>query len=475
MSPEMQELLRYLADYFSPPGVVRLDTPFVVPGLDFDTQVAPALKRLASAIPPYVDGVEVAEADYPVVVTGLTERGWESADRTGLPLPPGASTTRTSTLSYEQARLLETVYEPFASSGTWPVFEWVEAQLDEAGLDEVCALLTAMPVIARFDGGRYGLTWSQGSPFGWCMPDDRVGLTIAGMEQLPDAAADVELFLATLRYLVDRHRMAPRSPQQVQPIEATSEEVTEHLARIGSSPSPLQLTRLKEILSYEPPTRGGGGSYANGSWRIALTNTLRDYREIGDVDDYLVRVVRNAERTGQTPALLATQAFPQPLASGLTLTRPITPPTPTVAAPPPSSWDVFISHASEDKKDVARPLSMALTALKYRVWLDENELKIGDHLLESIDHALEGCRHGVVILSPAFFAKQWPRRELDALTTREISGGEKVVLPVWHTVGRDDVASYSLPLADRVAGNTEHGMDRLAARIAESLGPPTAS
>jgi hypothetical protein len=66
--------------------------------------------------------------------------------------------------------------------------------------------------------------------------------------------------------------------------------VAEYLATIGSLPSPVQLTRLKEILSYEPPTRGGGGTYPDGSWRIALTNTLREYRDVGDVDDYLARV-----------------------------------------------------------------------------------------------------------------------------------------------------------------------------------------
>jgi hypothetical protein len=477
----MQRLLRYLADHFSTLAVGRLDTPFEVPGLDFDTQVVPALKRLAEADPPYVVGVDVVEADYPVVVTGLTERGWESAELTGVPMASGTSLSGTSTsgistLSAEQIRLLEAIYEPFVSSGVWPVFEWVEHELSESGLEEVCAALTAMPVIARFGGTRYGVTWCQGSSFGWCMPDDRVGLTVAGMAQLPQAAPDVDLFLATLRHLADCHRTAPRSPQQVQPIEATSEQVADFLATVGSHPSWLQLGRLKEILSYEPPTRGGGGGTTpDGSWRIGLTNSLREYRDVGNVDDYLTCVVRSADRAAKSsPALLAAQAFPQPLTAAFPFTRPLTPPPPTVVRPQPGPWDVFISHASEDKDAVARPLSAALIARGYRVWLDENELKIGDHLLECIDHALESCRHGVVILSPAFFAKRWTQRELDGLTTREIAGIDIVVLPVWHNVNRDDVARYSLPLANRFAGNTEHGIESVADRIAESLGPPRA-
>lgn len=51
-------------------------------------------------------------------------------------------------------------------------------------------------------------------------------------------------------------------------------------------------------------------------------------------------------------------------------------------------WDVFISHAGEDKQDVARPLSEALTAAGLRVWLDEDELRLGDSLRGKIDQGL---------------------------------------------------------------------------------------
>jgi len=41
-------------------------------------------------------------------------------------------------------------------------------------------------------------------------------------------------------------------------------------------------------------------------------------------------------------------------------------------------FDVFISHASEDKDDIVRPLANALQAAGLEVWYDEFELKIGD-------------------------------------------------------------------------------------------------
>lgn len=79
----MVRVLRRVAEHFTAPGVHRLDTPFEVPGLSFDDEVAPALRRLAAADPPYVKGVSVAEADYPVVLTEVTERGWEAAEAAG--------------------------------------------------------------------------------------------------------------------------------------------------------------------------------------------------------------------------------------------------------------------------------------------------------------------------------------------------------------------------------------------------------
>ena len=65
-------------------------------------------------------------------------------------------------------------------------------------------------------------------------------------------------------------------------------------------------------------------------------------------------------------------------------------------------WDIFISHASEDKTKVARPLAEALRKAGVRVWLDEHQLKVGDSLSEKIDEGLSHSRFGAVILSPAF-------------------------------------------------------------------------
>lgn len=127
-------------------------------------------------------------------------------------------------------------------------------------------------------------------------------------------------------------------------------------------------------------------------------------------------------------------------------------------------WDVFISHASEDKDAIARPLAQALQARGLRVWYDEFSLTVGDSLRESIDYGLAHSEFGVVILSEHFFEKHWPTQELNGLATREVNG-KKVILPVWHGVGFEQVRQYSPTLANRVAVTTEQGVGHVVEQL----------
>ncbi|MGY3484442.1 hypothetical protein ACVW1C_002325 [Bradyrhizobium sp. USDA 4011] len=116
-------------------------------------------------------------------------------------------------------------------------------------------------------------------------------------------------------------------------------------------------------------------------------------------------------------------------------------------------WDIFISHASEDKDGFVRPLAHALQGVGVKVWYDELSLKLGDSLSRSIDKGLAQSRYGVVILSAAFMRKAWPEYELRGLVAREI-GGHSVILPIWFGVDHEDVLAFSPPLADKVAVKT---------------------
>lgn len=132
------------------------------------------------------------------------------------------------------------------------------------------------------------------------------------------------------------------------------------------------------------------------------------------------------------------------------------------------TYDVFISHASEDKEAIARPLYDALKA-HWSVWFDEAELTLGDSLRRKIDDGLARCRYGIVILSPRFLAKEWPQRELDGLVARETASGKKALLPVWHDLDKHTLLRYSPVLADRLAADTRNGLDAVVAQIERVL------
>jgi hypothetical protein len=133
-------------------------------------------------------------------------------------------------------------------------------------------------------------------------------------------------------------------------------------------------------------------------------------------------------------------------------------------------YDVFICHASEDKEVFVEPLAELLSEMGFRVWYDTYVLKIGDSLRQSIDKGIANSEYGLVVLSPSFFAKGWPQRELDGLTAREVAGRKKLILPIWYNVDYEDVMRYSPTLADKVALPTQKmGLEEIAEAIAEVL------
>lgn len=131
--------------------------------------------------------------------------------------------------------------------------------------------------------------------------------------------------------------------------------------------------------------------------------------------------------------------------------------------------DVFISHASEDKDEIVRPLAVALRNEGLSVWYDEFELRIGDSLRQKIDRGLAKSRFGIVVLSRSFIKKGWTNYELDGIITRVVSG-EQVLLPIWHDITKKEVVDFSPSIADKLARNTaNYTVEEIATEIAEVI------
>lgn len=145
----------------------------------------------------------------------------------------------------------------------------------------------------------------------------------------------------------------------------------------------------------------------------------------------------------------------------------------------PVEFDVFISHAYEDKETFVRPLAEALITRNLRPWYDEFTLRPGDSLRRSLDHGLLTSQVGVVVLSPAFFGKRWTNYELDGLVQLAAGDPNQVagagtggrLIPVWHEVGAGDVTRYSPSLANLIALQSHDGVEVVAERIHAALRP----
>jgi hypothetical protein len=127
-------------------------------------------------------------------------------------------------------------------------------------------------------------------------------------------------------------------------------------------------------------------------------------------------------------------------------------------------WHVFISHASEDRSAVAQPLARELQKRGIRVWFDQYELKLGDSLREKIDDGILRSHFGLIILSPNFFEKNWPRSELAGLFQIALERPNSL-LPIWYKVTEKEVRTFSPILADRIAAKWSDGIDSVVQRL----------
>ncbi len=131
-------------------------------------------------------------------------------------------------------------------------------------------------------------------------------------------------------------------------------------------------------------------------------------------------------------------------------------------------YDVFISHATEDK-DFVGELAEILSENEVKVWYDEYELTIGDSLRQKIDDGLAHSSFGIVVLSLSFFQKNWTKYEMDGLNARQVAG-ERIILPIWHRLTKNELLDFAPSLADIVALNSSiQTTEEIAAEIANKV------
>jgi hypothetical protein len=129
--------------------------------------------------------------------------------------------------------------------------------------------------------------------------------------------------------------------------------------------------------------------------------------------------------------------------------------------PPVNSVKVFISYSHADIK-LAHELDASLTSCGVEVWLDENEIKVGDSILMRISQALQDTHYVMLLMSKASLESRWVEREWLPVLMMEIEARDIILLPV-----RLDDCQIPIMLRDKLYADMRKGYWRGLSEIVD--------
>jgi TIR domain. len=128
--------------------------------------------------------------------------------------------------------------------------------------------------------------------------------------------------------------------------------------------------------------------------------------------------------------------------------------------------DIFLCHAWDDRKGIAKQLHYMLELKGVSVWFSEKDVSLGSNLLREIDKGLVKSRIGLVLVTPAFLKRIKGEgiadKELSALLARDL------LVPIIHDTTYEDLREVSPLLGSRSGLNTrEDSINTIAEKLAE--------
>ena len=128
-------------------------------------------------------------------------------------------------------------------------------------------------------------------------------------------------------------------------------------------------------------------------------------------------------------------------------------------------YDVFISHAVEDKIEVANELVQKLQDYGLKVWYASNKLRVGYGTDQTIEEGFKKSRYGIVLLTHNYLNKDWPEAELRELCSEYCSS----IFSVCHKISDDEVEKYKLPQVKCCHLDTRPGLDHVAKQLVRAM------
>jgi hypothetical protein len=183
-------------------------------------------------------------------------------------------------LGAPQMELLRILGEVVMATGAWPVFQYVQARLDDLGLDSD-EVFAGLPYFSQGS-----LTYSLIRRDRTGREEEPVRLTVAGMAHLDRLASTVEMFLRVVNELGDRRAAAPFDPGRVVTVEISGPEL---VTALGLDGEPL-VGLLPELLKGEPATWHGSPQPGDTGWTCQPSSVIRRFRGVSDINDYVSRL-----------------------------------------------------------------------------------------------------------------------------------------------------------------------------------------
>lgn len=133
------------------------------------------------------------------------------------------------------------------------------------------------------------------------------------------------------------------------------------------------------------------------------------------------------------------------------------------------AYDVFISHASEDKEPFVDNLVAELSQRGVKVWYDRQVLTWGRSIRQNIDYGLRQSKFAIIVLSEHYIQKFWTQKEFNALFNLGSQIGD-FILPIWHNITPERAKEFSPMLSDSIALiSSEHTVAEIADMFIEKL------
>lgn len=132
----------------------------------------------------------------------------------------------------------------------------------------------------------------------------------------------------------------------------------------------------------------------------------------------------------------------------------------------PDLRDVFLCHAWDDRKGVAKELHDLLEAKGVSVWFSEKDVLLGTSLLREIDKGLVKSRVGIVLVTPAFLK----RIEGEGVADKELSAllARDLLVPIVHNTTFEDLREVSPLLGSRSGLSTsEESIEVIVEKLVE--------